>query len=94
MTWTAGGNLQRRIHQTNLDLVWFQYPDAGQKCNLDSSRNEPLVSKLALKKGGEDPVTVDVFSDKEPVNPKESFADDQSSKHIQPDSTVVPAQRV
>jgi hypothetical protein len=51
-----------------------------------------LVSKLALGRGGEAPVKVNVFPDKEPVDQKESFADDQSSKHIQPDSTVVPPQ--
>jgi hypothetical protein len=52
------------------------------------------VSKLAFEKGGEDPVTVNVFPEKEPENRKESFADDQSSKHIQPDSKVVPEVRI
>jgi hypothetical protein len=48
------------------------------------------VSKLASEKGGEDPDTVCVFPEKEPENGQESFADEQSSKHVQPDSTVVP----
>jgi hypothetical protein len=52
------------------------------------------LSKLVLAKGqkkGEDSASVVAFPEKERTEPKESFASDQSSKHLQPDPTVVPA---
>jgi hypothetical protein len=57
--------------------------------------NEPLLSKLGVerrgKKEGEDSDTLVPVPLKERDQRKESFASDQSSKYLQPDSSDVPA---